>query len=140
MADNVQIENTQTVSEASLTSLVTGIVSDAQELVKQQFALFKHEVKEDLHKTLQAAIALGIGVGVALVGGLSLWLAIVFILFWAFPVVPLWGWFAIVGALFLVAGALIFYAGKAKLESFNPLPDQSAEALRENVQWITRPK
>ncbi len=136
MADHVQ-----TVSEGSLTGLVTGIVNDAQELVKQQFALFKHEVKEDLHKTLQAAIALGIGVGVALVGALSLWLMIVFLLNWAFnPPVPLWGWFGIVGFLFLVAGALIFYAGKAKLESFNPLPDQSAEALRENVQWITRPK
>ncbi len=135
MADHVQ-----TVSEGSLTGLVTGIVNDAQELVKQQFALFKHEVKEDLHKTLQAAIALGIGVAVAVVGALSWWLMIVFLLAWAFPVVPLWGWFGIVGFLFLVAGALLFYAGKAKLESFNPLPDQSAEALRENVQWIMRPK
>lgn len=135
MADHVQ-----TVSEGSLTGLVTGIVNDAQELVKQQFALFKHEVKEDLRKTMQAAIALGVGVAVALVGGLSMWLALVFLLFWAFPVVPLWGWFAIVGFLFLVAGALLFYAGKAKLESFNPLPDESAEALKENVQWIMKPK
>src|SRR5579883_556014 len=128
-------DHSETVSEGSLTGLVTGIVNDAQELVKQQFALFKHEVKEDLHKTLQAAIALGIGVAVAVVGALSWWLMIVFLLAWAFPVVPLWGWFGIVGFLFLVAGALLFYAGKAKLESFNPLPDQSAEALRENVQW-----
>jgi hypothetical protein len=135
MADHVQ-----TVPEGSLTGLVTGIVNDAQELVKQQFALFKYEIREDLHKTMQAAIALGIGIAVALVGGLSLWLALVFLLFWAFPVVPLWGWFAIVGGLFIIAGALLFYAGKAKLESFNPLPNQSAEALKENVQWIMRPK
>ena len=135
MADHVE-----TVSEGSLTGLVTGIVNDAQELVKQQLALFKHEVKEDLHKTLQAAIALGIGIAVALVGGLSLWLALVFLLYWAFPVVPLWGWFAIVGGLFTIVGALLFFAGKAKLESFNPLRDQSAEALKENVQWIMRPK
>jgi uncharacterized membrane protein YqjE len=136
MADH----NIQTVPEGSMTGLVTGIMNDAQDLVKQQFALLKHEVKEDLHKTLQAAIALGIGVAVALVGALSLWLALVYLLAWAFPVVPDWGWFAIVGVLFLVAGALIFYAGKAKLESFNPLPDESAQALKENVQWITRPK
>ncbi len=134
-------DHSETVSEGSLTGLVTGIVNDAQELVKQQFALFKHEVKEDLRKTMEAAIALGVGIAVALVGALSLWLALVFLLDWAFdPPVPLWGWFAIVGGLFLVAGALLFYAGKAKLESFNPLPDESAEALKENVQWIMKPK
>jgi uncharacterized membrane protein YqjE len=133
-------DNVQTVSEGSLTGLVTGIVNDAQDLVKQQFALFKHEVKEDLHKTMQAAIALGVGIAIALVGGLSLWLALVYLLAWAFPAVPDWGWFAIVGGLFLVAGALLFYAGKAKLESFHPLSDESAEALKENVQWIMKPK
>jgi hypothetical protein len=43
MATNVHSD-----TDVSLTSLVNGIVNDAQELMKQQFALFQAEVKEDM--------------------------------------------------------------------------------------------
>jgi uncharacterized membrane protein YqjE len=128
-----------TVSETSVTGLVTGIINDAQELIRQQLTLFKHEIKEDLRKTKEAAIALGLGIGVALIGGLSLWLMIVFLLE-KVTELPLWGCFGIVGLVFLVGGAILFYAGKAKLESFTPLPEQSVDTLKENVQWIMKPK
>lgn len=35
-------------SEASVTSLVRGILNDAQELFRQQSALFKAELREDM--------------------------------------------------------------------------------------------
>jgi len=47
-----------TGTEPSLTGLVTGIINDAQELLKQQVALFKQEVKDDIRKTKEAAVAL----------------------------------------------------------------------------------
>ena len=31
-------------------------------------------------------------------------------------------------------------AGKKKFESFNPLPDKSTEALKENLEWKTKPR
>jgi len=34
----------------------------------------------------------------------------------------------------------LFYAGKKRLDSFNPLPDQSVQALKENVQCLTNLK
>jgi hypothetical protein len=127
----------QTGSERTITSLVTGILSDAQELIKQQLALTREEIKEDVRRTKDAILFLGAGIGVATVGGLLLLFMLVHFLSWAFPGLPLWGSFGLVGGLLVVLGLGMFFAGKQLFESFNPLPDQSAAALRENVQWLT---
>lgn len=135
MADQVQTTNSGT--PASVTPLVAGIIDDMQELIKQNLALFKVEVREDLRKTRDAAVSLGIGIGLAAVGGLLLTLMLVFLLEWLFrPDLPLWGCFAIVGGVFAGIGLALFLRGKNKLESFNPLPDETAQAVQENVQWI----
>jgi hypothetical protein len=130
----------QTGSEPSVTNLVTGIINDAQELMKQEFALLKAEIKDDLNKTKQAAISEGIGAAIALVGGLLLGLMLVYLLNWLAPGLPLWGCYGIVGIVFIACGAALLYAGQKKLGSINLLPEQSIQALRENVQWIKNPK
>jgi hypothetical protein len=130
MADQVQ------GSEPSVTSLVTGIINDGQELIKQQIALVRTEIHDDLHKTKEAALSLVIGLGTALLGIVLLCWGIVYLLSWATNW-PAWAWFLIVGGVIAITGGALIYAGKKRFESFNPLPDQSAEALRENVQWIT---
>lgn len=141
MAD--QLQQTTTGTPGNMAPLVTGIIDDLQELIKQNLALFKVEVREDFKKTKEAAAALGVGVGLAIVGALHLTLMLVFLLWWAFSSevrsvsgLPLWVCFAIVGGVFLGVGAALTFKGKKKLDSFNPLPDQTAEALKENVQWI----
>jgi hypothetical protein len=130
-----------TGTEPSLTSLVTGIINDAQELLKQQLSLFRQEVKDDVRKTKEAAISLGAGIGILALGGIFICLMLVYLLNWAFPTaLPLWLCYGIIGGLMLLGGGGLLYAGKRRLASFNPLPDQSVEALRENVQWIMNPK
>jgi len=124
-------------SDQSVTALVTGIVNDAQELIRQQFALLRAEVREDFRKTREAALVMAAGGAVALLGALLLVLALPLFLAWAVPAVPLWAWFAIVGAVLAAAGGGLVYGGVRKLESFNPLPDQTVQALRENVRWQT---
>jgi len=39
----------------------------------------------------------------------------------------------------LVSGILVGI-GVQRFRSFNPLPDQSVEAFKENVRWMTTPK
>ena len=121
----------------SVAPLLTGIVNDIQDLLKQNLALFKVEVREDVRKTKEAAAALGVGAALAGVGGLHLTLMLVFLLA-LIPRIDLWVCFGIVGAVFVGAGLALFLRGKNKLESFNPLPDESAEALKENVQCLTK--
>jgi len=54
--------------------------------------------------------------------------------------IPLWGCYGIVAFLCLGGGAALILAGKKKFSSFNPLPDQTVETMKENVQWITNSK
>jgi hypothetical protein len=128
----------QSPPEPQFTTLVTGILNDAQELFRQQVALVRSEVQEDFRKTKEAAIPLGIGVWLAVLG--SILLSITAALGLAETGLPLWACFAIVGLVVSLAGGGLFFAGKKKMESFNPLPDKSAEALKENLEWITKPK
>jgi len=45
----------------TVTGLVSGILQDVQQLVKQQVALVRAEVKADFHRTMQAAALLAVG-------------------------------------------------------------------------------
>src|SRR5262249_51189879 len=127
--------DTHTLPEnASLTELVSGIIDDSQQLLKQQMQMFKAEIKQDLHKTTDAAKYLGIGIAVVAVGGLMLVFALDYLLKWAFPDLALWACFAIVGGVFVAVGVGLIWGGTRLLKSSNPLPDQSVQALQENVQ------
>jgi len=127
-------------SDPSVTTLVTGIIQDAQELIKQQVALVRTEIRDDFRKTKEGALSLALGLGVVALGALLLCFALVYLLAWAVPQVPIWVWFAVIGVLLGAGGGAMIYAGAKKFETFNPLPDQSAQALRENVQWLTNRK
>jgi len=130
----------KTGHEPSVTSLVTGIINDAQQLFKQQFELLKHELREDFRKTRDAGLTLMLGAGLALVGGLLVVMMLVYLTHWLLPDLPLWACFGIWGAGLGVAGAALIYAAKTSFDKFNPLPDETAQAVKENVQWITHPK
>jgi len=126
--------------DASVTTLVSGIISDAQDLFKQQFELLKHDVREDLRKARDASMMMGLGFGFGLVGAMLVAFMLAHLLAWAVPSLPLWACYGICGGLLAVVGVGVAYAGLNKLETVDPVPRTSAEALKENVQWITNPK
>jgi len=131
--------NVQTDENATMTGLVRGIIDDAQELIKQQFSLFKAEVREDSRKTQEATTILGLGALFALAGFLVLCLAVAHLLYWAYPTVDLSIWYLVVGGVVTALGAGLAYAGYEKFRSFNPLPDKTAKALSENLTWPNKP-
>jgi len=120
----------------SVTSLLRGIVSDAQDLMRQQLALFRAEIKDDFRKTVGILIAIGSGAFMVAVGGALLCFMLVYLLASLAPALPLWGAFGIVGASVALVGGLVAYVAIAKFKTFNPLPDESVQAFQENVQWI----
>jgi uncharacterized membrane protein YqjE len=140
MADRLQ-QQAPTGAEPSMTSLLTGIVNDAQELIKQQLQLFKHELKEDMNRTRAALPAVGVGVTVAVAAIFLLGLTIALLLNWVFGEahLPLWVCFAIVTVLFGVVGGALLYFAKKKLESL-PMSREAIKATEENVEWLTKPK
>jgi uncharacterized membrane protein len=126
----------QDTENASMASLVKGIIDDASELVKQQIAMAKWEVQNEINKGKQAAAALAIGAGLAAVGGLLLCFGLVHMLHTFVPDLPLWACYLIVGGLFAVAGGLFLYTGSSKAADINLVPEQTIETAKENAQWI----
>jgi hypothetical protein len=125
--------------ERSVTSLVSGIVNDAQTLMQQQLALFREEIRGDLRKTKEAVTALVAGVAVAALAVGPL----VFLFVALLHELALWPWWAsalTVGVVLAIVGGALIAMGVQRFRSFNPLPDQSVEALKENLQWIKNPK
>jgi hypothetical protein len=134
MASDVQSSS----EHENLATLVTGILNDGQELFRQQVNLIRTEIKEDLRKTKEASIPLAAGLWLASMGVLLLCVTVALALVAAG--LSMWAAFAIVGTVLTLAGGGLAYLGKVKFDSFNPLPDKSAEALKENLEWIAKPK
>jgi len=123
----------------SVTALVTGILEDAQQLAKQQVALVRAEIKADFQRSVQAATLLAAGVLVLIPAVLLLCHKLVYLLH-ELAGFSLWASYGIVGGALALIGAVLVFLGVQRFRSFNPLPDQSVEAIKENVRWMTNPK
>ena len=140
MSTDLQTPYSPASHEPSLTQLLSGIVGDAQNLLKQQLAMFRTEIKMDVRRTKQALVALICGTAIASIGVILLCFGLVYGLEALVPSLPLWACFAIVGGVFAIGGGIAFYSAVRQFQEFNPLPDESAQALKENVQWISQPR
>jgi len=136
-----------TSTEPSTTNLVRGIINDIGDLIRQEMRFARTEVKTDLRKSREAVTVLALGVGTAVLGVFLLAVMLVFLLHWlTLPAgndpatIPLWGCFGIVSAVFLLTGAAFTWMGYKKFDSFNPLPDETAKTVKENVEWIMNSK
>jgi hypothetical protein len=119
-----------------MAGLVSGIVNDAQTLMRQQIEMLKVEVKEDFRRSKRAAEFGGLGIVMLTVGFLGLVTALAYFLheYYQFS---LWASWAITGGVFLVIGGALAATSYILLERFNPLPDKTFNALQENLSWKT---
>jgi hypothetical protein len=51
--------------EPTVAQLLTGLMQDAQKLLRQEVALATHELRRELRTTIRAVMSLGIGIGLA---------------------------------------------------------------------------
>lgn len=130
MPDNVHLE-----SPPSMTALVGGIVSDAQQLIRQEMLLARREVQQELDKAKTAAVSFGAAVAVLTLGAILLCFMFVYVLHEAAGL-PLWGSFAIVGAAFALLGGLLLAVARKQASDLSLVPRQTVETMRENVQWL----
>jgi len=133
--------------QQSMTGILSGIVHDFQTLMTQQMEMIRAEVRSDMDKTKHAIWPIAVGAGLALMGGILWAFMLVYLLHWAVspPIadlggIPLWGCFALIGAVFFIAGGALLAVGVNRFRSFNPLPERSTDALKENVKWLTNSK
>lgn len=122
-------------SEPTLTQLMSGLVSDTKLLLRQELALAKHEIQEEVRKTKTALACLGAGIGIAAIGGLLFIVMLVHLLN-ALTEWPLWICYGIVAGICLIAGAALLYGGKKQISAIEVVPQQTVETIKENVRWI----
>jgi hypothetical protein len=121
----------------SLSTLIGGIVEDMQRLIRQEIALARREIKDELIKTRNA--------GVMFVAGLSfLWIVPVMLAFMFVKLLQLaipaeWACFAIVAAVFLLVGGGLVAACVYELKQVNVVPPQTAETIRQDFKAISQP-
>lgn len=124
--------------DQSLGELFGRVTSDLSALVREEMQLAKVEIKQDLRTAGKAGGMFG---GGALTGYLSLLFVSVALALGLSTF--LWDWlaFLIVGLLYAIAAAVLLANGRKKAKQVDPVPQQTVETLKEDVQWAkTRTK
>lgn len=136
-----------TSTDPGFSDLMHGIIQDLGELIRHEIRFARTEIKTDLAKAKEATTYLCLGSTLMTLGIGLLALMGVFLLHWlTAPTgsdpgsIPLWGCFAIVAALFFAVGAAVFGLGYQKFKTVNALPVQTAQSVKENVEWIVNSK
>jgi uncharacterized membrane protein YqjE len=118
--------------DQSLGDLLGRVSRDFSELVSTQVELAKVELREEI-------AAAGRGAGILTGGALCAWLAVVLLSFaaaWGLSeVLPEGVAFLIVGAAYALAAAVLVPKGKDRLSRVRPVPEKTAETVREDVRW-----
>lgn len=118
--------------DRSLGELFSELSRGASTLVRQEVELAKLETKEQLQRTGKAGVLFTAG-GVA--GFLAL-LLLSFAAAWGLAaVMPDGVAFLIVGLVYAVVAAVLLGKAKKQAAEIEPVPQQTVETLKEDVQW-----
>lgn len=121
----------------SIPELLGDLVRETQDLIREEFELAKAEMSERM-------TSLGLGVGMWAGAGVAALLAL-----WAFSFAAIlaldraldaWLAAAIVGAFWVIVAAILFAVGRNRVKAGTPpVPQQTVETLKEDVQWAKNP-
>ena len=121
--------------EPTVAQLLTGLMQDAQRLLRHEVALAIHELRGELRTTIRAVLYLSLGLGLAALGGWLLLLMLVHLL-QALTGLPLWACYSLVGGLFAGIGVVLLVRGKRRLAPRHLVPQHTVETMQENVQRL----
>jgi Flp pilus assembly protein TadB len=116
----------------SVPGLVKGALDDVRDLIREEVALARAELRYELSKVTAAGVQFGIA-------AVSLWFAGMFLLvavalgLAALFSWPAWAGFAVVAVLLAVAGVVAFVGGRKAVRQVQPLP-RTVDSIKENFQ------
>jgi hypothetical protein len=124
----------ETRPETGVMELVSGIITDVHVLMRQQLALFQHEIKGEIGHAREAGSLVAIGLAIVVMGGVLLCGMLVHLLARMAPGLPLWGCYGIVGAPVAGLGGILCLVGIQKFKHFNNATTvEPARDLKEKV-------
>jgi len=117
--------------DRSLSELLSDVTGEIATLFRQEVELARVETSEQVSRAAKAGAMLG---AAAVVGFLTL-ILLAFAAAWGLTeVVPEGVAFLIVGVVFGLVAAVLASAGKKKIASIRPVPDQTVQTLKDDVQ------
>lgn len=121
-------------STGSIPALIRSVMDDARELIREEIALARAELREEVSAVQTVGMAFGAAALLAIIGIVLLCIALGGAIAAMFNVLP-WVGYGIV-ALLLLAGAYLFaMRARTRLGDIRTLP-KTRESLQENIQWI----
>lgn len=116
----------------SLTGLLRGALDDVRDLIREEVALARAEVRYEVGKVTSAGVQFAIA-------AVALWFAGMFVLIAAALGLallfswPAWAGFAAIGVLLAVVGLVAAMSGRRAVREVQPLP-RTVGSIRENFQ------
>jgi hypothetical protein len=107
--------------EPPLAQLLTGLMQEAQTRLRQEIARATHARRVALRHTIRAVMSLGMGSGIAVIGGWLLTLMLVHLL-QALTALPLWACYGIVGGVLAAGGIVLLVLGTRTLAQLHLVP------------------
>jgi uncharacterized membrane protein YqjE len=118
--------------DKSLGQLFSELTADLSTLMRKEVELAKVETKEEVSRAAKAGGMLGGGAVAGYFALLFLSFALAWLLDeWMHTALA----FLLVGLVYAVVAAVLALQGRARLQSVNPVPTQTVETLKEDVQW-----
>jgi hypothetical protein len=134
MANHTSVlDHTETETNRSTGAIVQDVIRDVQEIIRAEFRLAKAEMAE---KAAQASRGGGLIGGAAMAGLLALACLVATCIAALSLVMPVWAAALTMTVLLAALGAGLFAAGKSRLKRVKPVPEQTVETLKEDVQWV----
>jgi hypothetical protein len=120
-------ESTSTIGE-----LLGELTGELQALLRAEVELAKIETREELHRATDVGKKIGVAAGAAILAVLL----VSFAAAWGLAeVMPAGLAFLIIGVVYAVVAAVFGMQARERLEGVNPMPEQTIETVKEDVQW-----
>lgn len=118
--------------DQSLGELFSRMTTDVSTLLRKEVELAKVETKEEVSKAAKASGKLG---GAAVAGYFAALLASFALVHLLDEVMHIALAFFVVALVYGIAAFLLAQRGKDDMKNINPVPEQTVQTLKEDVQW-----
>jgi len=123
-------------AERPLRDVFGDILSNVQEIVRSEVRLAKAELREEASKAVLQMLWVVAGT----VAGVLAVLFVLWTIVYAVALVwPLWAATLVVAAVLAVVASGLLMTGVGRLKRIDVTPEQTIEAMKENVEWIRQP-
>jgi dipeptide/tripeptide permease len=119
-------------SDASMSTLVRSALDDMRELFREEIALARAELRQEVAKARRAAIGFGGAAAVGSFAGLFILAAIALAISEGLRL-PYWVGFGVIGVLLAIASGIFFMSGRRATVEMRGLP-RTAEMVKENFR------